>query len=344
MSGMRLVLAVLPALLLSGCIPRSPAFPGGQEPAAPPPRIEGEFGTLFDEAPVWESNPVQPNASAIDRGVYIVRSGDTLSQIGEASGVGLSALATANQIEPPYAIRVGQRIIIPEGRFHSVAAGETGIAIARAYGVPWSQIIEANALEEPFILKVGQRLAIPGAVSDNSIDQSRAAAFRLDIEDILTGGEPAGSGSLSVDDVPDTPTGPLPATVRVAEPTSFSGIFSWPVSGSVRNRYGVAGEGQVNDGIDIAVAQRAPVLSAGDGVVAFVGDGVTGYDGVILVRHGGGWISAYGRTAQANVTRGQSVKRGQLIGYSGTGSAPLIHFELRKNRVPVDPLKQLPPR
>lgn len=112
----------------------------------------------------------------------------------------------------------------------------------------------------------------------------------------------------------------------------------------VRNRFGPAGEGQINDGIDIATGKNAPVTATTDGTVAFVGDGVTGYDGVILIRHGNGWISAYGRTAQATVTRGQGVKRGQVIGYSGTGAAPLIHFELRRNRTPVDPLKHLPPR
>lgn len=326
-------------LLASGCIPPSAEHPGAA------PRLEGQLDPIGDEAPVWEARPVAPRASVITGSSYTVQAGDTLSHIGEATGVGLSALAAANAIEPPYAIRVGQVLTIPEGRFHKVAAGETGIAIARAYGVPWFRIIELNALEEPFILKIGQRLAMPAeAATPQAADAERAQAFTLDIDDIVTGGEPAGTEEdvALVEVSPETDPAPLPPTTRVAEPASFSGAFGWPVTGPIRNRFGPAGEGQINHGIDIAVAQRTPVKAAGDGVIAFVGDGVTGYSSVILIRHGNGWISAYGRTGQATVTRGQGVKRGQVIGYSGTGAAPLIHFELRKNRIPVDPVKHLP--
>lgn len=341
MRALALALILAGPLALSACIPPSPQHPGDAEP-----RLEGRMDTVFDEDAVWESNPVQPKAGLVAGSAYVVQPGDTLSQIGEATGVGLEALATANALEPPYIIKPGQTLSIPSGRFHRVAAGETGIAIARAYGVPWSRIVEANALSEPFILKIGERLTIPGAgAAPAEADANRAAAFQLDIDDIVTGGEPAAEQEAALVEVaPETVAAPLPSTVRVAEPTSFSGVFGWPVAGTLRSRFGPAGEGQINHGIEMAVAQRSPVKAAGDGVVAFVGDGVTGYGSVILVRHGGGWISAYGRTGQATVTRGQSVKRGQLIGYAGTGSSPLIHFELRKNRLPVDPLTQLPPR
>ena len=341
MRAYALALILVGPLALAACIPPSPQHPGATEP-----RLDGRMDTVFDEDAVWDSNPVQPNAGLVSGSAYVVQPGDTLSQIGEATGVGLEALAAANALEAPYIIKPGQTLSIPKGRFHRVAAGETGIAIARAYGVPWSRIVEVNALTEPFILKIGQRLSIPGTgAAPADADSSRAQAFRLDIDDIVTGGEPASEqeGAL-VEVAPDTVAAPLPASMRVAEPSQFSGSFGWPATGAVRTRFGPAGEGQINHGIDIAVARRAPVTSASDGVVAFVGDGVTGYGSVILVRHGGGWISAYGRTAEATVTRGQTVKRGQVIGYAGTGSAPLIHFELRKNRLPVDPLTQLPPR
>ncbi|NHN21594.1 LysM peptidoglycan-binding domain-containing protein, partial [Bacillus amyloliquefaciens] len=80
---------------------------------------------------------------------------------------------------------------IPGGRYHRVHPGETGIAIARAYGVPWSQMVAANALVEPFILRAGQRILIPSAAPDRASSAAeRAAAFRLDVDSILTGGEP----------------------------------------------------------------------------------------------------------------------------------------------------------
>jgi murein DD-endopeptidase MepM/ murein hydrolase activator NlpD len=140
------------------------------------------------------------------------------------------------------------------------------------------------------------------------------------------------------------PKRPLSPAIAVAVPTSFSGQFGWPAAGKIAARFGVAGEGNVNQGIEVSVAKAAPILAAGDGVVAFVGDDVANYGGLILIRHGGGWITAYGRAAQADVTRGQKVTRGQMIGRAGSGSAPQLFFQMRKNRIPVDPLKQLPAR
>ena len=79
-------------------------------------------------------------------------------------------------------------------------------------------------------------------------------------------------------------------------------------------------------------------------MVAFVGNGGSaGYGGLILIRHSDGWISAYGRAWQANVARGQIVKTGDIIGRVGDGAKPQVHFELRRNRLAVDPGKYLPP-
>lgn len=233
---------------------------------------------------------------------------------------------------------------VARGDVYIVKPGDTGIAIARAYGVPWVRIVEANGLTEPYLLKVGQRLRLPGAETpeDQSLE-ARASAFKLDIEDILTGGEPATAEDAGTA-IPDpTPERPLPPRLVVREPSNFSGSFGWPVSGSVVGRFGPVDEGQVNQGIEIATNPAAPIRASSDGVVAFVGNNVAGYGGMILIRHGGGWITAYGRAARTRVTRGQSVKRGDPIGETGTGSAPRLHFQIRKNRVPVDPLKQLPP-
>jgi lipoprotein NlpD len=274
--------ALIIILLLSGCIPRSPLYPGKAAP-----HLETEMDTMFDERPVWEDRPVVADVVAAEKDVHVVKPGDT------------------------------------------------GIAIARAYAVPWSRIVDVNGLSEPFIIKVGQRIRIPGAEAPaEQTMEMRAAAFRLDIDDILTGGEPAQESVLS--GTPLSPRGP------VTEPSRFSGAFGWPARGSLLARFGPAGEGQVNEGIDIATAPATPIRATADGVVAFVGNNVAGFGGMILVRHGGGWISAYGRAASTTVKRGQQVKRGDVIGATGVGTAPQVHFELRQNRQPVDPLSKLP--
>ncbi len=229
-----------------------------------------------------------------------------------------------------------------ERDIHMVKPGDTGIAIARAYAVPWSRIVEANGLSDPFILSVGQRIRIPGAETPSEQTlEARAAAFKLDIEDILTGGEPAQGGQAAA--LPAPSDRPLPAGIAVGEPSRFTGGFIWPARGVLATRFGPAGEGEVNQGIEISTAPTAPIRASSDGVVAFVGNNVAGYGGMILIRHGNGWITAYGRAASTTVTRGQTVKRGDIIGATGNGTGPKLYFEMRKSRVPVDPLKQLPP-
>jgi lipoprotein NlpD len=340
------VLGIMLAVLASGCIPRSATTPVRTADAAPEtapevdaPRIDPQMDTVFDEAPVWEMRPVIANAATVAGSTYTVVAGDTLRSIGNRTGAGSETLARANGIAAPFIIKPGQTLTVPAGRYHNVGEGETGIAIARAYGISWQEIIAANALEPPYALRIGQRLLLPG-----DILETRASAFKLDIEDILTGGEPAAVAEAPTAAPQPAPTRPLPPGVAVAEPARFAGKFDWPADGRVANRFGPLGEGQVNQGIDIAVAQSAPVTASADGVVAFVGNDVANYGGLILIRHGEGWITAYGRATAASVTRGQSVKRGQVIGKAGSGAAPLLFFQMRKGGKPVDPVKQLPVR
>jgi lipoprotein NlpD len=328
---------LLLAGLLSGCIPPNPSM---REPA---PHIEDETPTsLIDEIPVWESRPVTALADAVTGGPYTVVAGDTLSAISVRTGTSLAALAQENNLEHPYALRIGQQISIPSGRFHTVQAGETGIAISRAYGTGWAQIVALNKLEEPFVLKVGQVIRLPTASLPNeATPETRAAAFKLDIDDILTGGEPA-SEPTQVATPAAMPSKPLPPSIAVREPASFSGGFGWPARGRIATRFGPGGAGEINQGIEISVPQNAPILASAGGTIAFVGSNVAGYGGLILIRHGNGWITAYGRAATATVTRGQVVNKGDIIGRSGSGATPLLHFEIRQKRTPVDPLSKLP--
>ena len=181
--------------------------------------------------PSWEIRPVTPDAREIAGSTYIVRPGDTLRGIADRTGAGADAIARANALPPPYVVRVGQKLIIPGGRFHLVRSGETGIAIARAYGVPWSQIVDANALTEPYVLRAGQRILIPGGTvgAPASTAAERAAAFTLNIDDILTGGEPALANNQAPAKPSTTPSRVLPPTAVVAAPARLNSGFVWPV-------------------------------------------------------------------------------------------------------------------
>ncbi len=226
------ILGLTLAGVLAGCIPPGPdrmdpgaPLPPQREPTvAPgtPPATEAKgdgVTALPSPPPAWEARRVVANARSVGDSSYVVRPSDTLRGIANTTGAGSEAIARANDIPPPFTIRVGQRLTIPGGRYHAVREGETGIAIARAYGVDWSRIVTANGLAEPYILRTGQRILIPGDAVPRSAAE-RAAAFRLDIDDILTGGEPAiEAGERPVRPV-TSPRRVLPSTAVVTAPVS----------------------------------------------------------------------------------------------------------------------------
>ena len=340
------------ALPLCGCIPDGarplppPSYPPYQQPQQHRPDAD-EVVTLPSAPPAWQARPVTADAREIDSSSYIVRPGDTLRAVADRTGAGSEAIARANGIPPPYTIRIGQRLTIPGGRYHLVRSGETGIAIARAYGIDWSRIVTANELTEPYVLRVGMRVLIPGTAPGRTSMEERATAFRLDVDDLVTGSSPAiastqrparATASASAARV-------LPATTPVAEPSRFSGAFVWPVRGKLVGRFGPGASGEKNNGIKIAVPLDTPIKAAADGVVAYAGEEIAALGGLVIVKHGDGWTTVYGHASKLLVRRGQAVKRGQTIaesGDSGFADRPELHFEMRKGRTPVNPLPQLP--
>lgn len=350
-------------LLLAGCIPgrkdgghaeRAPPPPRSQsyERYPPPPerdyqprRGDEEVTALPAPRPAWEARPVIADAPEVRASIYAVEPGDTLNRIANRTGAGADAIARANDLTAPFELRAGQELRIPGGRFHLVLAGQSGIAIARAYGVAWSRIVEANGLVEPFILRTGQRVLIPGASSPTSAVQ-RAAAFQLNIEDILTGGEPALAADARPTRAVPGPTRVLPASAAVAPPVRFAGGgFAWPVQGRVVSHFGAGQSGERRSGIVIAAPLDTPVRAAADGVVAYVGSGIAALGGLVIVKHGSNWTTVYGYAATLLVQRGQAVKKGQTLAMSGeTGATerPAVLFELRRGRTPVNPEDQLP--
>jgi murein DD-endopeptidase MepM/ murein hydrolase activator NlpD len=359
-------MAAIALLATSGCIPhaRPPASYGGNQSRPPststrplsaevPNAANGDIRTtdipssVKQPTPSWLTKPVQADAKTIPDSVYVVKSGETIRSIGNATGAGSEAIARANAIPAPFVVRAGQRLKIPGGRYHLVHEGQSGIAIARAYGIEWSRIADLNDLQPPYVLRNGQRLLLPSAAETAHMTvEQRAQAFSLDIDDLATGSEPA----ISTDEAPKQPTAtprkPLHTDVAIAEPRAFSGRFDWPLNGKIIGRFGPAGDGRRNDGINIAADRGAEIHAAADGVVAYAGSDIAVYGGLILVKHGDGWITAYGHAEQILVTRGQSVHKGDVIARAGaTGSVnrPQLHFEIRDKRTPVDPLRYLPP-
>lgn len=120
--------------------------------------------------------------------------------------------------------------------------------------------------------------------------------------------------------------------------------FSWPVRGRILSTFGPKADGLHNDGINISARAGAPVIAAENGIVVYAGNELRGFGNLLLVRHAGGWITAYAHLDRTLVDKGQRVSRGQAIGTVGSSggvSQPQLHFEIRQGTQAVDPAKFL---
>jgi murein DD-endopeptidase MepM/ murein hydrolase activator NlpD len=118
--------------------------------------------------------------------------------------------------------------------------------------------------------------------------------------------------------------------------------FIWPVSGPVTSGFGWRW-GRMHEGIDIAVPTGTPVAAAASGTVIYAG-WMGGYGNIVVIDHGGGISTAYGHNSSLACGVGQPVSQGQVIAYSGStghSTGPHVHFEVRVNGTPVDPLGYL---
>ncbi len=230
------------------------------------------------------------------------------------------------------------RKVVPDAReingvrTHIVKQGETGIAIARAYRIPWPDVVAANGLSPPYLLRVGDRLKLPGRQSARAMSvEQRARAFTIDMDALITGSAPADTAQAA-------PTAGTPPGTPV---------FRWPVDGRVISGFGPKAAGRFNDGVNLKVNNGTPVRAAADGTVAYAGDAIAGFGNLILVRHAGGWVTAYGHNEALLVARGQLVRAGDPIaraGATGAVTEPQLHFEIRRGRTAIDPQQLLPGR
>lgn len=127
-------------------------------------------------------------------------------------------------------------------------------------------------------------------------------------------------------------------------PAGDAPAFEWPVSGRVIADFGATASGGKNDGINIAAAWGTPIRASAAGTVTYAGSDLKNYGNLALVKHSGGYTTAYAHAESLVVAKGAVVKRGQLIGYTGqTGdvSTPQLHFEIRSATTPVNPRSYL---
>lgn len=270
--------------------------------------------------------PVTSRASAATS--HTVRRGETLYGLSRRYGVPVRSLISNNKLRKPYTLTVGQRLAIPVARTHTVKRGETGYSISRQYGVTVSALMKANRLRPPYSLAVGQELKLPGGAAMPS--STSASTSRRTVT--ATNSKPA-----------SRPTGRSVA-MPTPPPRSSAG-FVWPVQGRIASRFGPREGGLHNDGINILADKGTPVRAADAGVVVYASNALEGYGNLLLVKHSGGWITAYAHNERILVSPGQKVKRGDIVarvGATGGVVSPQLHFEIRKGRQALNPIRYLP--
>ena len=216
---------------------------------------------------------------------------------------------------------------------HVVKSGETLYSIAWRYGRDYRELGNANDIPPPYNLQAGQILRL-----DKRGSVSAAASSPK---------PPSPSRRSPPPDPPaprvSKPPNPSVPTTRQTQ-TVASIEWRWPHVGTVIAAYSTSGK--VNKGIDIAGNPGDSVRAAASGNVVYAGDGLLGYGNLVIVNHNEHYLSAYAHNRKVLVSEGENVSAGQKIaelGSSGT-DRPKLHFEIRKNGNPVNPVPYLPPR
>jgi murein DD-endopeptidase MepM/ murein hydrolase activator NlpD len=143
---------------------------------------------------------------------------------------------------------------------------------------------------------------------------------------------------------PGPPSAPAPGPAPAS--TTRNARFIWPVNGSVGSGFGprihpISGGSRMHTGVDIGASSGTPIKAADDGVVVMAGPN-GGYGNWTLIDHGGGLATGYGHQSSIGVSRGQRVSRGEVIGRvgsTGASTGPHLHWEVRVNGNPVDPMR-----
>ena len=307
------------------------------------------------------------SAAAVS-GTLIVQPGQTLFSIARANGKTVQELMAANGLSSP-SIRVGQRLVIPgvanpvspaptvqhaagttaypaaaparaitntaSVRQHRVQPGETWYALGRKYGVHPRKIAAYNGLTLSQGLRVGQVVKIPPSEGWRMARRPAAPPAAGSAASVRKDGwrQGASTGRTEKDEDRLSAENAAPSSAR----------FAWPVNGRVIAGFGRTKNG-LNEGINIAAPEGSPIRAAADGVVAYAGNELKDYGNLILIRHKGGWVTAYAHARDLKVQRGDHVKKGQIIatvGKTGAVKSAQLHFELRKGATPVDPRQYL---
>lgn len=244
---------------------------------------------------------------------YLVLEGDTISKISRKFGISVNTILWANNLASTSYVKPGQKLQIPStsGVVHKVVRGDTLGRIAQKYSVTESVIRSSNDIEGDN-LAVGQTLIIPGGKIIETAKPRPVVAK------------------------PGKTLARQPVGEKVV--VSGTGRMSWP---SACYRISQYFKGWRHTGLDIACPWGTPLRAADGGRVTRVQYGRTGYGYNVIIDHGNGIQTLYGHMSSIDVSVGQYVEKGEVIGAEGStgrSTGPHVHFEVRIGGTMVNPL------
>ncbi len=299
-----------------------------------------------------------------------VDAGDTVNNLSERFLAPKEELIKLNKLKKPYELEVGRELKIPTPKAYVVESGDTLFGISKRFNLSVDVLAELNGFSPDEHLRAGQELGLPADVHDSGpLKRPGPPSTRVhgEIE-----AQPEEQSSVRPEQPtyrpptrPEPPTRyeppsrytPPPAAsqplVESAPPPNDSqvsaagrGRFIWPVSGQILMAFGPRPGEQQNDGVDVAAPSGTVVKAAAAGDVVYAGNQVPGFGNLVLIKHPGGWVTAYAHLSVTTVKIKDHVEQGDEVGEVGqTGGAqvPELHFEIRYAATPRDKAKPINP-
>lgn len=302
--------------------------------------------------------------------VIRVKPGDTLYHISTEHGTSIATLIRLNGLTDPNTIYAGDRLVIPASNGSREVASIDGDAVSQPAPSPpiSANVVTSEALPPPSTPARSSRATAAPAPTTQA-PAVRTSASRTPVSaspsqpprsrTVIASTAPTApapqpsqhqgangrTGTVEINTVP--PRRPMRAAKLPSPPPRSGRRFAWPVNGPVISNYGIKGHGYRNDGINIEAPRGTPIRAAENGVVVYAGNEVAGFGNLVLMRHAGGFVTAYAHADRLLVRRGQVVKRGQeiaTVGSTGSVTSPQLHFEIREGVRPEDPSRLLASR
>ena len=312
-----------------------------------------------------------------ERRYYVIKSGDTVSSLARKFGVESSELQAANELARGRGLKAGHKLYLPGGAHEAAQPEEEAPLPERTLTRPVRRPEPQPAYRPPSIVptipapterpyaRPAPTYTVPTAPpsspsvsSPSPQPQSQPAqptaptALNQGFQIAPTRPQPYQSiNPPPSQNRPIIQSSPAPSAADVA--TAGKGRFIWPLNGSVIQGFGPKADGQRNDGLNITGAAGDPVRTAADGEVVYAGDQVPSFGNLVLIKHPGGWVTAYAHMGRILVKNRDQVVQGQqigIVGQTGQVDRPQLHFEIRyapspkDKATPVDPALVLPQR